>query len=82
MSDKINAGGFAFPHSVVESDGQKMRPLYTQTYHQGMTLRDYFAGLALQGLLAYPSDSGSMKIEDWVDLSYKYADAMIKRRAQ
>jgi hypothetical protein len=48
----------------------------------GMTLRDYFAAKALQGLLASglrphdePDESGVVRISK---LAYKFADAMIK----
>jgi len=45
----------------------------------GMTLRDYFAAKAMQGMLSensgirYPTD-------ELVDFSYKVADAMLKAR--
>ena len=43
-----------------------------------MTLRDYFAGKALTGLLA---ESNNEYFDDnIVDLAYSLADAMIKRR--
>ena len=46
----------------------------------GMTLRDYFAATALQGLLACPSltpqpESMDSYLSKW---AYKYADAMLK----
>lgn len=44
----------------------------------GMTLRDYFAAKAMQGLMASPSDPASLEIAaEW---SYKVADAMLKER--
>jgi hypothetical protein len=46
----------------------------------GMTLRDYFAAKAMQGLLADPSND--MYIEDIAKLAYEYADAMLKAREQ
>lgn len=56
----------AFPHSRLGSDAD------------GMTLRDYFAAKALQGLLACPEVRG--KVWEFVDLAYEYADAMLKAR--
>ena len=44
----------------------------------GMTLRDYFAGQALAGMLANPNRSGLFS--NYVDLSFIYADAMLKER--
>jgi len=43
----------------------------------GMTLRDYFAAKAMQGLLF--SDVNA-KLEDFAKQSYKVADAMLKAR--
>lgn len=45
MSDKIKNGGPAFPHPTECSDGRAIP-------HLGMTLRDWFAGQALVGILA------------------------------
>ena len=48
---------------------------------RGMTLRDYFAGRAMQGMLSensgirYPTD-------ELVDFAYKVADAMMKARTE
>lgn len=41
----------------------------------GMTLRDYFAAKAMQGLLA-----GGATSEQVLKYSYKYADEMLKAR--
>ena len=53
----------------------------------GMTLRDYFAAKAMQGLIASPrmpapAHHGGTDVTDSMvaDLSYKMADAMIKAR--
>jgi hypothetical protein len=43
---------------------------------EGMDLRDYFAGLAMQAALS----RGSMNYEDIAMYSYKYADVMMKAR--
>jgi hypothetical protein len=62
----INNGGPAFPF-----DGY-----YGETY--GMTLRDWFAGQALAGLIADPSRDGSA--DDRARYAYAYADAMLRAR--
>ena len=60
-----NTGGPAFP--------------YENRYeHEGMTLRDYFAAKAMQGILTDPEIV--MGATEIADLSYKYADAMLKAR--
>ena len=49
------------------------------TISEGMDLRDYFAGMALLGLLA--SDVTS-PLETFVKQSYRVADAMMKQRKE
>ena len=67
MSQPINDGGPAFPHET------------SLGYHHGMTLRDYFAAAALQGLMAKvdPEDHWADYRAKW---SYEAADAMLKAR--
>lgn len=66
-------GGLAFPreHSI---EG-----------HDGMSLRDYFAAKALQGLCAHISGPIGVGRETPVQAharaAYEYADAMLKARA-
>ena len=65
MNNKINDGGPAFPADF-------------QLYSTGMTLRDYFAAAALQGLPA--DDGGGSSWENDAQAAYKAADAMLKAR--
>lgn len=69
-----DAGGAAFP-SGVEHGKEPSEP--------GMTLRDHFAGQALQGMLARP---GGMVIGATPDAfaaqAYSFADAMLIARGQ
>ena len=46
----------------------------------GMTLRDYFAAKAMQGLLS--DGVGSLSDEELADWAYKLADAMMKARGE
>jgi len=48
----------------------------------GMSLRDYFAAKALQGMLASCPvvDRTTVKKKKWADVSYEFADAMLKAR--
>jgi hypothetical protein len=63
----------AFPTQFLDADKQ------VWIRDKGMTLRDYFAAKAMQGMLSensgirYPTD-------ELVDFSYKIADAMMKAR--
>jgi hypothetical protein len=80
MSDTKNTGGPAFPTRFKMPDGTGGR--YTIT-ENGMTLRDHFAGLAMQGLVAGSFALGKGYHEDVVAQSaYTMADEMIKAREQ
>lgn len=66
MSTTTYTGGPAFP------TGTGVTP-----YNPGMTLRDYFAAKAMQGMLADPTFPDEMDI---AGAAYEVADAMIKAR--
>jgi hypothetical protein len=70
MTDK-QTGGPAFP---LHNHGAQTLGLHLS----GMTLRDYFAAKALQGLLACSEADGTN--DDFARWAYKYADAMLKAR--
>lgn len=64
-------------------------PTNFDPFTHGMTLRDYFAAKALQGMFANPDDGHEnydLSYEDYVKeiarCSYKMADAMLKAREQ
>jgi hypothetical protein len=68
----IKDGGYAFP---------QVDPIKNDIHNKygtdrGMTLRDHFAGLAMQGLLARKPMSGAEQAHE----AYKIADAMLKAR--
>jgi hypothetical protein len=73
MSNK-NTGGPAFPSGLQEQADDTVDSL-----HKGMTLRDYFAAKAMQGMLACP-----VQPQSGADLyardAYFVADAMLKAR--
>ena len=60
-------GGPAFPY-VCDA---------AEHYSDGMTLRDYFAAKAMQGMLADPS---TPEIMDIAGAAYEVADAMLEAR--
>ncbi len=62
----------AFPWSV--DDGERIKG------EKGMTLRDYFAAHAMQGMLAACTGWSEAGIERLAKRSYMTADAMIKER--
>ena len=71
MSAK-NDGGPAFPVPVAQPFGEGWMAV------GGMSLRDWFAGQALAGLLACPEVTGSE--HTLTKSAYNYADAMLKAR--
>lgn len=84
MSSKIDDGGTAFPtiHGYVDSFGSLKQK------STGLSLRDWFAGQALIGLMSYPGDEFS---GNWHNNSssqgvatrcYDLADAMISARGE
>jgi len=70
-----DTGGRAFPHSY------EVMPDRETHIHHGMTLRDYFAAKAMQGMLACPIQPQSgpdMYAQD----AYVVADAMLAERSK
>jgi len=71
----MNAGGPAFPCDLTMYDKE------VQSQMQGMTLRDYFAAKAMQGLLAGTLTPDAIWSQDEVaETAYNMADAMLKAR--
>lgn len=69
-----NDGGPAFPFGQIsEHSGQPINGFF----NPGMTLRDYFAAAALQGILFI---GGGASWDDDAKNAYKAADAMLKAR--
>lgn len=79
---KIEDGGAAFPVTPIFSESHGwLRPCEIMHGAEGMTLRDYFAAAALQGLLAHVIGVTNAKNEhDYAKRCYQYADAMIEAR--
>ena len=71
---KNDDGGAAFPgpNWTVNGDGE------TEADQHGMTLRDYFAAKAMQGLLT----SGDYTWSHAADDAYSMADAMLAAREE
>jgi len=66
----------AYPTQSYEYDGQG-NVLHWQ--HEGMTLLDHFAGLAMQAYIARGDDTNRPGIAEW---SYTMAEAMLKERVK
>jgi hypothetical protein len=61
----------AFPMAVPEA---------WDSYQDGMTLRDYFAGQALLGILSGRDPDSEFVHSRLAGVCYKYADAMLEAR--
>lgn len=75
-----NTGGPAFPYSALQPSGPT---IYADSY--GMTLRDYFAAKAMQGLLSNPKLQEQIlkNNQSWIEESaYGWADGMLKARQE
>lgn len=80
QSEYNSDGGPAFPQfdvEAVERDGHGDTVL-TGTVHGGLTVRGYYAGQALPGLIARLNLNSDLPSEDAVArLARRYADALI-----
>ena len=75
MSDTIDHGGPAFPsEEQIRCNGE----VCDTRKFTGMTLRDYFAAAALQGMLSDPDRRGAGS--EFAQAAYSCADAMLKAR--
>ena len=76
-----DTGGPAFPFEVPDIEMRK--DVYS--YHEGMTLRDYFAAKALPGVLymvAHGAHDAGNSAENCALEAYKLADAMLVARVK
>lgn len=87
MANEINNGGPAFPGQPAFSAADDLATS-ENIGAPGMTLRDYFAGQAMSGMLAWAGDeaSGSWNTnatsDDIAQMAYKHADAMLAARSK
>ena len=68
----------AFPMSALVYNYDDKTP--DTIVNEGMTLRDYFAAQAMQGMLAACTGWSDAEQERLARTSYKMADEMLKRR--
>lgn len=76
MNSNIKTGGPAFPTDNAHQTGP-------HSYHaEGMTLRDWFAGMAMQGFISAAWGENQV-VTDCIGIAheaYNVADAMLNRR--
>lgn len=86
MTTPKNDGGPAFPViETIDADsfgGASGNPKHYVNSTNGMSLRDWFAGMALQGMLAadFMKSSAGQTPSVRALHAYQYADAMISER--
>ena len=69
----------AFPTKAVETWDHQVERWLTSQASQGMTLREHFAGLAMQGLLAANDlTPGGRYYENMAEDAVKFTDALLK----
>lgn len=81
MVDKINTDGAAFPVTYEGGNNNGDSPFF----HQGVTLRDYFAAKALTYLVELHTITHDPKLESAskrviAQHAYEFADAMLAAR--
>jgi hypothetical protein len=78
LTSILTGGPFAFPGRIILPDGKSF-------VCPGMTLRDYFAGQALDAITVLDRVPGEPKLDDYyvsvADYAYSVADAMIEVRS-
>jgi len=62
------------------NDGGSAYPVALEDFENGMTILDWFAGMAMQGIISNPRTSEDAAWEDISIISWQMADAMIKER--
>lgn len=77
--NQINDGGPAFPGVEYKRTGDECG-VSVMTIVGGMTLRDYFAAAALQGILSNTEASKAWNESDVARFCYFQADSMLKAR--
>lgn len=69
---------------IKKSKNQSAFPVPSNRFAEGMSLRDYFANSAMQGIISSLTNTGLSINENHIKIvckkSYMYADAMLEER--
>jgi hypothetical protein len=78
----MNTGGSAFPRSGFAPEGVRSEDCDITDAREGMTLRDWFAGQALIGLMSDPGlrPDNVAEFAHMASRLYQVADAMLAHR--
>lgn len=80
-ADPVSDGGPAFPQAIAFN--RNGEAVYSGMYFQegpGMSLRDWFAGMALQGIMNNTNAFANMSDKAVAENCWKAADAMLAAR--
>jgi hypothetical protein len=84
-TSQTNNGGYVHPTPMVVTPTGELMPTTCYGSFGGMSLRDWFAGMALQALVSRDGDDsayGMDMVKARPILAYEYADAMIEAREE
>ena len=76
--NNIDTGGCVHPKPIRLEQVTPEKIEYA--FEGGMTLRDHFAGLAIQGILANPTTDQDIMQHQLAEIAYEQADEMISVR--
>lgn len=77
-----HGGGKAFPHIAKHWDSNSGGYVESYDHHEpGITMRDYFAAVALQGLMVNYHEHTN-KVVTCAEIAYEAADAMLDMRGE
>lgn len=85
MNEQIKDGGPAFPQPVAGCvDGSVYEARQVAQDAGGMSIRDWFAGMALQGIVASACERAEKEWDAELGAAYSYqiADAMLAERSK
>lgn len=76
-------GGPAFPVTRTENVAPNdLGAVMAEVEHYGLSVRDWFAGMALQGYNANPEQCAQMTHEQTAACAFRDADAMLQARKE
>ena len=86
IDESEQVGGICYDCQTAEQGEQPAFPVAANEYaghgpSHGITIRDYFAAKALQGICAHP-DTWGRQVNEVAQVAYELADAMLAARVK
>ena len=82
-TEKIKTGGPAFPEGEAWTSTDVMghqRDCSRGPLRAGMTMRQWYAGMAMQGMLACSDTPAGWSETQMAEFAFRYADAMVEQQ--